>query len=216
MNRSIAMRTTLAVFGLAIASQGLAQDTTSGAFPQARDRPASCEEFDWSEQMLREYPRVVEACQEVVVVGDHAFARLAADFVRVHSDGHVIFNVRDRRDRYVDELTLTPSPGQKAWINERPTEFRNLRTSDTINLYAAEGQYGFVTQPVVAREQPAAVRAVAALPEPVPAYDRSTAVAQVEPAPQMLPQTAGFLPWIALAGMFSLAAGLGLGLRRGA
>lgn len=218
MNRSIPLRITLLAFGLAVATQGLAQDTTTD-FPPARDRPASCDDFQWSDQMLREYPRVVDACQEVVVVDDQVFARLSAGFVRVHSDGLVSFNIRDRRDRYVDELTIQPVPGQVAYINDRPTEFRRLRTTDAISLYATEGEYGFATQPVVvAREQRAVVRTVAALPQPLPvnetAYEPSTAVAQVEPAPAMLPQTAGALPWVALAGMLSLLAGLGLAMRR--
>jgi hypothetical protein len=219
MNRSIPLRITLLAFGLAIATQGLAQDSTE--FPRERDRPASCDDFQWSDQMLREYPRVVDACQEVVVVGDQTFARLSAGFVRVHSDGLVSFNIRDRRDRYVDELTIQPVPGQMAYINDRPTEFRNLRTTDAISLYAAEGEYGFATQPVVvAREQRAVVRTVAALPTPLPvegtAYDSRTAVAQVDRTPDMLPQTAGVLPWVALAGLLTLFSGLGLAIRRSA
>lgn len=217
MNRSIPLRLTLLAFGLAIATQGLAQDSTE--FPRERDRPASCDDFQWSDQMLREYPRVVDACQEVVVVGGQTFARLSAGFVRVHSDGLVSFNIRDRRDRYVDELTIQPVPGQMAYINDRPTEFRRLRTTDAISLYAAEGEYGFATQPVaVAREQRAVVRTVAALPAPLPVdaavYDSRTAVVQVDRTPDMLPQTAGILPWIALGGMLSLIAGIGFAVRR--
>lgn len=218
MNRPNATRVLLAAIGLALSANTLAQQPTSDTFPTARDRPASCDDFDWSEQMLREYPRVVDACQEVVMAEDRAFARLSARFVRVRPDGQVSFNVRDRRGRYVDELTIQPVEGQMAYINDRATAFRNLRTTDAISLYAAEGEYGFATQPVAATEQRAALRTVAVLPEPLPAdevgYERDTAMAQLDPAPRMLPQTAGALPLVALAGLMSLFAGLGLAIRR--
>ncbi len=212
-------RFTMTLLAVGFAAGALAQQPTSDNFPVARDRPATCEDFKWSDQMLQEYPRVVDACQEVVTVDGQTFARLNAQFVRVQSDGVVSFTVRDRRERFVDELTMLPAAGQKAFINDRPTEFRNLRTTDAINLYAAEGEYGFSTDPRGPREQRAQVRTVVAqsnAPAPAaPVYESSTAVAQVdEPAPRMLPQTAGSLPWVALAGMLSLLGGLGLAIQR--
>jgi hypothetical protein len=218
MNPNTAMRTTLLAFGLLIALDATAQQPTGDDFPRARDRPASCEDFDWSEQMLREYPRVVDACQEVVVANDRLFARLSARFVRVQSNGEVSFDVRDRRDRYVDLLTIQPVAGQVAYINDRPTEFRDLRTSDAIDLYAAEGEYGFATRPTAASEPRAVVRTVAALPAPMPVdepmnLDRAQ-IAQVDAAPRLLPQTAGLVPWLVLGALLSLIGGVGLTLHR--
>lgn len=209
-------RFALTLLALGLSAGAIAQQPTSAEFPAERNRPASCEDFAWSDQMLQEYPRVVDACQEVVTVDGQTFARLNAQFVRVQSDGVVSFTVRDRRDRFVDELTMLPAQGQMAYINDRPTEFRNLRTTDAISLYAAENEYGFATQPLAPREQRAQLRRVAPQPLPAtPVYDSGTAVAQRdEPAPRMLPQTAGSLPWVALAGMLSLLGGLGLAIQR--
>ena len=214
-------RLTMTLLALGLSAGALAQQPTSDNFPAARDRPATCEDFKWSDQMLQEYPRVANACQEVVTVDGQTFARFNAQFVRVESDGVVNFTVRDRNESFVDELTIQPAQGQMAYINDRPTEFRNLRTSDAINLYAAEDEYGFATQPRGPREQRAQLRTVAAQPIAAtrtpaePLYDRTTAVAQVdERAPRMLPQTAGSLPWVALAGMLSLLGGLGLAIQR--
>jgi LPXTG-motif cell wall-anchored protein len=218
MQRKAPLVSLVAAFGIAASFSVASQQSTPNDFPPARDRPASCDEFDWSEQMLREYPRVVDACQEVVMAGDSAFARLSARFVRVQSDGLVVFNVRDRRDRYVDELIIRPAAGQTAFINDRPTRFDDLRTSDAISLYASEGEYGFATVPVAANEPRAVVKAVAVLPEPLPAeesiYQRGRSVAQLEQAPRALPQTAGTAHLVILLGLVCLLGGLGLAIRR--
>ncbi len=214
-------RFALTLLALGLSAGAIAQQPTSDQFPAERARPSTCEAFAWSEQMLQEYPRVVDACQEVVTVDGQTFARLNAQFVRVQPDGVVSFTVRDRGDRFVDELTMQPAQGQMAYINDEPTEFRNLRTTDAISLYAAENEYGFATQPRGPREQRAQLRTVApqqlaqTTQPATPVYDSRTAVAQRdEPAPRMLPQTAGSLPWVALAGMLSLLGGLGFAIQR--
>ena len=174
-------------------------------FPNERTRQASCIDFQWNSDMVRDHPRVVDACQEVVEAGGTNWARLAARYVEVLDDGSVVFNIKDSRDRFVERVTIQPRPGQVAYINDRATPFNRLRTSDEINLYSPEGRYGFGTQPGVPPEELAAV-----VPAPAPAEQQ---VAQREES-AVLPQTAGPVPFLALSGLLSLLGGLGLRLRR--
>ena len=196
---------TAAVLGLAAfaVAAGL-QAQEEQRFPTERTQRASCADIDWNQEMLGKHPGLIEACQEVVVAGGQTWARFEAKFVRVEPDGTVVFSVRDARDRSIEEVRIMPTAGQVAYIDDRATPFRQLRSRDAVNLYVPEGQYGFATQPGVPQEQVAAV--VPAPPTP--------AEATTQDLPAVLPRTAGPLPLLALGGLLSLLGGLGLTLRR--
>lgn len=207
MNRLNATVMTAGLLGFALATPAVAQQTQE-QFPRERTTIASCENVDWNANMLRNHPRLIDACQEVVLVEGEAWARFAAQFVRVERDGHVVFNVLDQRDRAVEKVQFMPAAGQVAYISDRPTPFRQLQTTDSISLYVPEGQYGFATQPGAPREELATVIA----PAPAPVTERTVAQRTTQPA--VLPATASSLPWLPLAGFLSLLAGMVLTMRR--
>ncbi len=214
MKGSYKIRFTATLLSFAIASVVCAQQTTQ--FPNEQVHKASCTGFNWNADMARDHPNVVAACQEVVVVNGVKWARLAANFTRIDRDGTVNFNVHDRNNRHVEAVMIEPRPGQVAYINDRPTAFNRLHTTDTINLYVPENQYGYATQPGVPPDEIAM-----AAPEPVDA-NTDTALADNTPPPAddaaapsaMLPQTASDVPLLALGGLLSLFGGLALTLRR--
>ncbi|MEX0708760.1 MAG: LPXTG cell wall anchor domain-containing protein [Woeseia sp.] len=217
MNRSNVTNMMAVMLGIALAGSAVAQQE---AFQAERKSAKSCSEVDWNTDMTRHHPTLIDACQEVVSVDGENWARFAAKFVRVESDGDVIFSVRDQNDRSVEEVVLEPNPGQTAYIDGRATPFSNLRSTDSISLYVPEGQYGFATQPGVSREQVAKVRAPtdstrsgsSARVDDTNSTDRT--VARNDTRRSQLPTTAGPLPWLVLAGLLSMLAGLGLTLRR--
>lgn len=207
---------TTALLGLALASTAVAQPLQQD-FPAERTRTATCDDVTWNKDLLLHHPSLINACQEVVFVEGESWARFAAKFVRIEPNGNVIFSVRDRNDRSIEEVTLDPLPGQVAYIDDRATPFSSLRTTDSINLYVPEGQYGFSTQPGVPREQLATVIVPARSSSGAPVVTTTTTdrtVAQRDTSRTMLPTTAGPLPWLALVGFLSLLGGLGLTLRR--
>lgn len=189
-----------------------AQAQQQQQFPMTRTQPASCAEINWNENMLRHHPGLIEACQEVVVADGKNWARFEAKFVRVAPNGEVIFSVRDRRDRSIEEVHMRPVTGQVAYIDNRPTPFRQLRATDVVNLYVPEGQYGFATQPGAPPQEVATVapRQV----EPRPGVDERQTVAARGPLPAALPATASPLPWFALGGLLSLLGGVIVTLHR--
>ncbi len=220
MNRINQNRLTVALLGVLFAGAAVAQGTPSN-FPDTQVKPKTCQDFLWNTDMLREHPRVVDACQEVVIVKGQPWARFAADFIRVESDGHVRFRVHDQRNRFVEEVTIRPVPGQVAYINDRATPFERLRTTDRVNLYAPEGQYGFVTQAGAPPEE-LAVWARSESTPAAPVQQQSQPLAPIEPRTQLayqepraeLPRTASLMPLLGLGGMLSLLGGIGLSLRR--
>ncbi|TVS14320.1 MAG: LPXTG cell wall anchor domain-containing protein [Gammaproteobacteria bacterium] len=181
-------------------------------FPSERSQPQSCAEIRWNDTMRSSHPALIDACKEVVVAGDRTWARFEARFVRVNRDGDVVFSVRDQRGRSIEEVRLRPTANQVAYIDNQPTPFRQLRSTDTVNLYVPEGGYGFATEPggelATVSQEPATTAET-----PEPAAPRQ-AVAQRDPLPSVLPQTSGPLPWFALGGLLSLLGGFGLTLRR--
>lgn len=204
------IRFSAALLSFAITGIVFAQQTTQ--FPKEQVRKRSCADFGWNADMARQHPRVVKACQEVVIVNGVSWARLAADFTSIDNDGTVNFSIHDQNNRYVEAVTIEPRAGQVAYINDRPTAFDHLHTSDTINLYVPEGQYGYATQPGVPVEELAT-----AVSAPAPASvdtQAEVAVADNAPPPATLPQTASDIPLLALGGLISLCGGLALSLRR--
>ncbi len=190
-------------------------------FPSQRDQPQDCRDINWNDEMRRNHSALIDACKEVVTAGDRTWARFEARFVRVEQDGEVIFSVRDQRDRSIEEVRLRPNPNQVAYINDRPTPFRQLRSSDTVNLYVPEGGYGFATEPggelaSVERDREATAD------RDRQDRDTGTQVAQRDQQrdqqrgqrSDQLPRTASALPWFALGGILSLLGGLSLALRR--
>lgn len=208
---------TTALLGLALATSAVAQQAQEN-FPKERTQAGTCADVNWNEQMVKQHPGLIDACQEVILVDGKTWARFDAKFVRVNSDGSVIFSVRDKRDRSKEEVILQPAAGQVAYLDDRPTPFARLRSTDKISLYVPEGRYGFATQPGVAQEQLAQVidskpADSAAKTAPV-AVGTDRTVAQRDTTPSVLPATATSLPWLALAGLMSLLGGMLLTLRR--
>jgi LPXTG-motif cell wall-anchored protein len=205
-----AIRLTVAIFGFAITSAAGAVEEQQPRFPAERSQPVSCADVNWNKEMVQNHPGLIDACREVVIANGKTWARFEARFVRVDPDGQVVFSVRDRSDRSLEEVLLMPAAGQMAYIDNRATPFRQLRRTDSINLYVPEGEYGFATQPGAPSEQLATVVVA-------PDTGRSVTqreVAQRDPLPAVLPQTASSLPWLALSGLLALLGGLSLTILR--
>lgn len=202
---------TAMLLGVAIAGAAGAQEQQ---FPAERSQPKTCDAIKWNADMLRAHPGLIDACREVIVTDSGTWARFQAKFVRVEPDGLVIFSVRDRTDRSLEQVRLMPAAGQVAYLDDRPVPFRQLRTTDSVNLYVPEGQYGFATRPAGPPEKLAVVVPAATTPTATAPVAQPPMMAQQASLPAALPKTAGPLPWVALGGLLSLLTGLGLTLRR--
>lgn len=170
---------------------------------------ASCAEVAWNRELLEQYPRIGEGCQEVVVSDGERWARFEADLVRTNRDGSVTLDFKDREGRSMDELTLMPAAAQRVRIGGREYRFSQLTRGQELNLYVPEGMFAVAVEPGVPAEQLAEIVSpgvrLAQADEPAP---------RAAPAERQLPSTAGPLPLVLLAGLVSLLGGLALTIRR--
>ena len=219
MKTKTGVQTLAALVGMACTGALVAQELPVENLPPERTRPATCEGVDWSAEIEQAYPKIVDACQEAVVVNGKTWARLSAEFETVEEDGDVRFQIKNRFSGNLGEVTIEPAPGQVAYINEQRTPFEDLARGQNVNLYVPEGYYGFASLPGAPMNQvasvsggdPGAYAQAGSSSQRTPARERA---GEADPVIAQLPDTAGPLPWLAVGGALSLLAGFGVGWRR--
>ena len=189
----------LVIGGLLLASAAGAQDLDVEALATTDQNAASCAAVQWDARLLAEYPRVAQACHEVIVSDGQKWARFETELVSVNRSGAVKSNFKDRDDNYMGAITITPAHDQTVEIDGTQYEFSALRPGQMLNVYVPEGMYAFSMAPGA---PPAEVVQIS--DEPAPA----------DPVIARLPSTAGPLPWLALGGLVSLLGGIGFAIRR--
>ena len=184
---------------------------------------ADCAEVAWNRELLVQYPRIAEGCQEVIISNGEKWARFEANLVRADRDGSVTLEFNDRQGRSMDELTLMPAADQRVRVDGREYEFAQLTRGQLLNFYVPEGIFAVAVEPGAPAERRAAIMSPGALlaqaESPAPGANlqppRADALApRAAPIARQLPSTAGPLPFILLAGLISLLGGLGLTITR--
>lgn len=205
-----AMTSAALLLGLAWTGNTMAQQAQQEMPGPEVDR-ASCEDVDWHRDLLRDYPWVVAACQEAVIVDGQKWARFEAEFQELHRDGAITSDFRNDRGRSLGSVRLMPGENQRVLLDGRPYRFSELKRGQILNFYVPDDIYAFTTVPGA----PVADRVRILKPEVV---EEPAQLAQAEPAttrrPARLPATAGPLPIIALGGLLSLLGGISLTMRR--
>lgn len=177
-----------------------AQNDNAQNIPKPQVSSETCAEVQWAPKLLQQYPRIADACQEVVAVNGENWARIEGRLINVNSNGSVTSMVLDRNGRGLGRLTLKPAPNQKVVLDGREESFNQLDNGAILNLYIPEHMYAVATEPSAPESEMAEIEA-----------QPDEEVAQTS---EELPATAGPLPWVLLAGGGILLLGLGLTLRR--
>jgi hypothetical protein len=209
------VRLAATLIGIICAGTVGAQQLDTRNLAEPRVQAATCADVEWEQNLLEQYPRIGEGCQEVVVVEGVKWARFDAEFVRRDRDG-VTMDFKDRQGRSMEEITVLPAPEQRVSIQGREYQFSELTRGQQLNVYVPERMFAVSVEPGAPAELLAQI-----VPAPVTAAqaERAELLAQAEPAPtritaQRLPDTAGPLPLLLLGGLASLLGGLGLAIRR--
>jgi len=199
------------LIGLALAGDVAAQaelNESRLAAPQTRIQTCGQVDIAWNLELVNQYPRIQQACHEVVINNGRKWARFEAEFVRVNNDGSVTSDFIGPLGRSMGRYTLIPGPDQTVSLSGRDYPFSALTPKQRINLYVPEGASGLASSTSAPVEQYSRVRSY----EDV--VIKEDYVAQNAPAPMpiynRLPDTAGPLPWLAIGGIASLLGGLGL------
>lgn len=199
--------------GLACASGLPAQDLKTRQLAPTDTRVLSCGQVDmaWNVALITQYPRIPDACFEVVTNNNIKWARFEADFVRLDRDGSVVADFYGPSGGKMGRYTVLNNPGDQVTLGGRKYPFSALRSGQRINLYVPEGAAALTTEPGLPPDRYGRFVRYEELPlEP--------RVADTSPKPNyyaaQLPNTAGPLPWFAVAGFGALLGGLGLRLRK--
>lgn len=225
VNGRSGIRVAATLIGVACAGAAGAQQAADGGsnLPQPRTQAASCADVAWEADLLARYPRIGDACQEVVMSEGRKWARFEAKLVRAYADGRVTLDFQDRRGSSIEQITLLPARSQRVSIDGRSVEFKDVQRAQELNLYLPEGRFAMATEPGAPLEELAEImlepveRSAEVSPEPAQPVT-GPLLAQADrtpgPTPAVLPDTAGPLPLFALAGLLSVLGGLGLTIRR--
>lgn len=195
--------TRIAGIGAALALTGVLWGGAAPAqsMPQPQVSSETCAQVQWSPKLLSQYPRIADACQEVLTWNGTNWVRVEGRLVQVNANGSVTSQVLDRQGRNMGRLTLKPAPDQKVMLEGREQSFNDLQTGAMLHMYIPEHMYAVATEPSAPTSELAEIEEV----EPA---------GEVAKMPEQLPQTAGPLPWVLLGGAGMLALGLGLTLLR--
>lgn len=171
--------------------------------PNTTVHEGSCADVNWSPQLLAAYPRIPEACQEVLAMNGTKWARFNGKLVRLNPNGSVTTAVMNREGRVMGTLKLKPAPGEKVIIDGKEQQFSQLERGAILNLYIPENTFAVATEPGEPESEMAEI-------ETYSGEDTEVAANQ----PEELPATAGPLPWVLTIGIAVMIAGFGFMLAR--
>lgn len=217
-NRSGIQLVAMAVV-LACANTASAQQADAKTLDKPAVNAASCDDMTWQKQVVARYPNVAAACQEVVVSNGTRYARFSGELVQVNRDGSVKIDFKDRDGHSLGKpTTLQPAPTQRALIQGQYYRLSELLPGQQLSMYVPEAGLTVATEPVAASVPMAKM----VLDEPgTPAEVAPESVRLAEAAPQpaatqsaRLPDTSGWTPLLALAGVLALGSGIVLAEKR--
>lgn len=195
-SRIIGFAGTLVVAGLLWAGTAGAQGQS---MPNATVHEESCSDVNWSSQLLAAYPRIPEACQEVLTMDGKKWARFNGKLISWNANGSVTADVMNREGKALGRLTLKPAVGQKVVIDGKEKAFSQLNTGAVLNLYIPEEVFAVATEPGEPESEMSEI-------ETYSSEDMDVAANE----PEELPATAGPLPWVLTAGIGMLLIGFGV------
>lgn len=113
---STSLRAAVALACLGGTAAASAQQIDTEVTDNPRISRASCAEVVWEKELLARYPRIADACQEVVVSEGDKWPRFTGEFLRIDRDGSVQTTIDDRQGRTLGELALMPAPKRRVLI----------------------------------------------------------------------------------------------------
>jgi len=221
-NTTIKAGTALMLASCVWANAAMAQDNKLTTMDRPADNAASCDGLNWNREFVTNYPWASEACRTVVTVNGQKWARFEGEFQGLNDDGSFDADFTSRSNRDLGTVTLMPTVGQSARIDNKNVPFSDLDDGQILSFYVPESAVGFAIEPGASNTQLVKVVNRSNQDRFAAADERAEAepvvMAQADTnrdgSASELPNTAGPLPLVALGGLLSLFGGLGLTLRR--
>jgi hypothetical protein len=160
----------------------------------------NCDGVEWSQEALETYPNIASACQSVEERDGKSFVRFSGTVKRNEERGKRI--TVDFKDG--GELTLTPPPETRLYVNDRHTRVADLQRGDELNFYIAEDR---LAAQFADTQTPTAATRFVIIPI---VLDETVEEGDSEGGERMaatLPSTASSLPMLGLCGFAMLGLG---------
>lgn len=165
----------------------LAQNSVDRSFTAAG---RECSSVHWSTTALRKYPQIAAACQEVMERDGVSYVKFEGRLSGNDAGREIKVKFKD-----AGEMTLTPPPELKVYVDGKKVPVSDLRRGDELTFYIAENR--LAAQFYAEEQSPATATEYVAVP-----------IVYTEELAATLPETGSKLPLIGAVGMLlaSLAA----------
>ena len=176
----------------AVACLGL---TIAGVCPAQN---AHCRDVQFSADVLARFPRIADACLDVIMRDGQHYAVLKAQLQDV-SGNTLRVRVKQPDGSYTPPMSVKTKPELRLLIEGKPARVSELAPDQELTVYVR------VDRPMIAL----APASESAPLDPVPLAAPEPTLARAEP---VMPHTAGSLGFLALLGQFAFAVALALNI----
>jgi hypothetical protein len=105
-----------------------------------------CNDVNFSQEILKQLPRVRDACQDVKIKNDKVYAHFVGEVVAVDSTA-VTVKFKDRAGKDVSELTLAPTQNVSVTSDGKDVPFAKLEKGMKIDAYVEHSRWGLYASP---------------------------------------------------------------------
>lgn len=119
-----------------------------------------CEYVNFGEDVLKQYPNVLEACQGVTTKNDQPYAKFTGEVVSSNKE-QVVLNLLDKKDKPLSRVTIAvKNPDNTIKVNGKPVKVSRLEKGTRANFYMLHNKWGLYATPdgealtILSREDP--------------------------------------------------------------
>ena len=105
-----------------------------------------CNDVNFSEEILKQLPKVREACQDVKIKNDKVYAHFVGEVMAIDSTA-VTVKFKDRAGKDVSELTLAPTQEVSVTADGKDIPFTKLEKGMKIDAYVEHSRWGLYASP---------------------------------------------------------------------
>jgi len=105
-----------------------------------------CNDVNFSEEILKQLPKVRDACQDVKIKNDKVYAHFVGEVMAIDSTA-VTVKFKDRAGKDVSELKLAPTQDVSVTSDGKDIPFTKLEKGMKIDAYVEHSRWGLYASP---------------------------------------------------------------------
>ena len=119
-----------------------------------------CEYVNFGEEVLKQFARVLEACQGVTTKNDQPYAKFTGEVVSANKE-QVVVDFLDKKQKPMGRITFAvKNPDNTIKVNDKPVKVSKLEKGTRANFYMLHNKWGLYATPddealtILSREEP--------------------------------------------------------------